>query len=114
MERLLDLVQRLRLHLDERELDVVLDVGLGALHRVQHTLVRVVRPFGSHVADLLLDLLHDLAAALLEDALEFRISIPVHLTAGRLMNAHMNPSFPDDPQIFAGSLCKASASYEIH
>src|SRR5438034_6299186 len=32
-ECVVDLVQRLRLHLDQRKLDVLLDVGLGALDR---------------------------------------------------------------------------------
>ena len=35
-ERVVDLVERLGLHLDERELDVFLDVGFGALDRVEH------------------------------------------------------------------------------
>src|SRR5207237_9852677 len=40
-ERLVDLVERLRLHLDERELDVFLDVDLGALALVEHVVLLV-------------------------------------------------------------------------
>ena len=55
-ERLLDLVERLRLHLDEGELDIVLNVRLGALGRVEHALGRAVGALRAHVADLFLHL----------------------------------------------------------
>src|SRR5262252_4726555 len=35
-ERIVDLVERLRLHLDERQLDVFLDIGLRAFDGVEH------------------------------------------------------------------------------
>src|SRR4051794_20349471 len=91
MERLLDLVQRLRLHLDQGELDLVLDVGLGTLGRVEDPGCRVVRALGPDVADLALDLVHDFLPALLENARESRVTIPIHLPPRRFMNFHMSP-----------------------
>src|SRR5688500_8536299 len=91
VKRLFDLVQRLRLHLDERELDIVLNIGFRALGGVEDTLIRIVRSLGADVADLALDLVHDLAAPLLEDPLEFGVPIPVHLSARSLgsSNSHI-------------------------
>src|SRR3712207_8923506 len=54
------------------DLDVVLDVGLGALDRVEHAGVRVIGPLGADVADLALDLVHDLAPTLFENRSEER------------------------------------------
>jgi hypothetical protein len=65
-------VERLGLHLDQRELDVVLDVGLGRLGGVQH-------PWLSPKAltartSRMLDLAEDLPfAAFLEDTLQLRV-----------------------------------------
>src|SRR3954471_3771916 len=70
---LFDLVEGFRLHLDERELNLVLDVQFGTLCGVQHALARVARTLGTDIAHAPLDLAHDLAAALLEDSLEFVI-----------------------------------------
>src|SRR6188768_2064578 len=70
-KRFFYLIQRLRLHLDEGEFDFILNVQLGAFRRVQHALPRVASAFRANVAHAPLDFVHDLAAALLEDALEF-------------------------------------------
>src|SRR5688572_5971246 len=93
-ERLLDLGQRLSLHLDEREFDVILDVRLGCLGSVEHAARRAVGPFAAHVTDLLVNLAHDLAAALFENPPQFRVAIAVHLSPGGLINAHMSPLLP--------------------
>ena len=79
-ERVVDLVERLRLHLDERELDVFLDVGFGALDRVEH-LVQLAAPGAlfADVAHLALDLGLNLATALVEHLLQFGIASPRHL-----------------------------------
>src|SRR4051795_6481683 len=71
MQRFVDPVERFRLHLDEGEFDLVLDVQLGALRGVQDPLARVAGAFRAHVAHASLDFAYDLAAALLEDSLEF-------------------------------------------
>src|SRR6476661_222558 len=57
-ERVVDLVQRLRLHLDQRELDLVLDVGLGALDGVEHLVLLAGAPaaLGANIAHLTLHL----------------------------------------------------------
>ena len=75
-QRLLDLVERLGLHLDQRELDVVLDVRLGGLGRVEHAVRRVVRALAPDVPNLALHRAHDLAPALLEDVLQLRVTVP--------------------------------------
>src|SRR5262245_23119754 len=63
-QRFVDLVERLALHLNERELDVFLNVDFGALALVEHiALLAAVR---AHVANSALNLGHQLAAAVLE------------------------------------------------
>ena len=42
-------------------------------------------------AGLALDLVHDFLTALLENAREFRVTIPIHLPTRRFMNFHMSP-----------------------
>src|SRR3954469_15349785 len=64
-KRLLDLVQRLGLHLDERELDLVLNIELGGFSRVEHTLDAAARALRAHIAHAPLHLTHHLATALL-------------------------------------------------
>src|SRR4029450_3334515 len=90
-EGLFDLRERFRLHLDEGELDVILDVRLGRLGRVAHAVGWAGGPLGTDRADLLVHGAHDLAAAFLEDVLELRIPIPIHLTSWRIIDAHMIP-----------------------
>src|SRR5690349_19556154 len=53
MKRVVDLVERFRLHLDQRELEIFLNVGLGALDRVEH-FVQLAAPgaFLAHAAHL--------------------------------------------------------------
>ena len=46
-ESLLDLVERLRLHLDQGELDVVLDIRFGGFRGVEHPVRRTVRALRS-------------------------------------------------------------------
>src|SRR5262245_50083704 len=74
-ERIVDLVQRLRLHLNERELEVFLDVSLGALDGVEHV-VELAAPgaFLADAAHLALNLGLNLPAPILEHALQFRIT----------------------------------------
>ena len=77
-QRVVDLVQRLRLHLDQRELDVVLDVGFRALDRVEH-LVQLAAPgaLGAHVAHLTLHFGLDFTTTVFEHPLQFGITGPV-------------------------------------
>src|SRR5204863_2324413 len=71
-ERLVDLVERLRFHLDEREFDVLLNVDFRALALVENiTLLATVSP---HVANFALHFAQQLAAALLEHLLQFVIA----------------------------------------
>src|SRR6188472_1372145 len=59
-ERGVDLVQRLRLHLDQRKSDLVLDVYLGALTLIEHvSLERAVDP---RITNFGLNFVHQLAA----------------------------------------------------
>jgi len=71
-ERVIDLVERLRLHLNESQLDVFLDVGLGTLDIVQHVVqFAAPRPLGSHMAHLALDFGVNLTPPVIEHLLEF-------------------------------------------
>src|SRR6185436_20607462 len=74
-ERLFDLVQRLGLHLDERKLDVILDVSLGRFGRIEDALALAIRTFRPHVPDLLLDFAQDFPSALLENLLKFGMAL---------------------------------------
>src|SRR5213078_2495400 len=93
-QRFVDLVQRLRLHLDQREFDLVLNIQLRALGRVEHALDGAARALRAHVAHPALDLTHDFAAALLEDALQLVVPNRVHRLPSlcRVMTAHMTPT----------------------
>src|SRR5204863_3665387 len=74
-QRIVDLVERLGLHLDESELDVILDVGLGALDRVEDfVLLAAPRAFGPNIAHLAFDLGLDFAPTLLEHSLQLAVS----------------------------------------
>src|SRR6476661_6730741 len=66
-QSLFDLVQRLRFHLDQRELDLVLNICFGALGGVQNPLGRAVGALGPHVPNLLLNLVHDFTPALFQN-----------------------------------------------
>ena len=81
------------------ELDVVLDVGFGGLCRVEHAVRRAVGALAPHVANLVVNLTDDLASTLLENPLELRIAIAIHLAARRFMNAHISsaPFLPPCP-----------------
>src|SRR6185312_4132405 len=88
-QRFVDLAQRLGLHLDERELDLVLDVRLGALGGVEHTLNAAARALSADVTHPLLHLTHHLAAAILEDLLQLRVPVWIHLFfVGGLISTH--------------------------
>jgi hypothetical protein len=78
-ERLFDLVQRLGLHLDEGQLDIVLDIGFGRLGGIQHALAFARRAHRPHVADFLLHFAQDLPPTLLENPLQLGIAIPGHV-----------------------------------
>src|SRR5262249_35751241 len=88
-ERLVDLVERLGLHLDQGEFDLVLNIELGALRGIEHALDDVVRALSTHPAHPALDLAHDLAAALFEDRLELVVSLRGHLFPW-VMSGHMS------------------------
>ena len=69
-ERFVDLVERFRLHLDQRQLDVFLDVDFGGLALIHH-FVRLLRAVGADAANLPLHFGDELALTLLEHVLEF-------------------------------------------
>src|SRR6187401_1781373 len=73
-QRFANLGQRLRLHLNQGELDVVLDVRFGGFGRVKHALCLARGPIGPDVAHLLLDLVRDFTTTFLEDPLELGVS----------------------------------------
>src|SRR5450759_5491019 len=93
-EGLVDLAERFGLHLDEREFDLILNVHLGALRGVQDALDGAPRAFGAHVAHPALHFAHNLAPALFEDLLQLVVAPAFHVLFGRLLTAHMRPSFP--------------------
>ena len=68
-KRLVDLVERLGLHLNQRKLDVLLDIDLGALAIVENVTV----PLGPNVAHSALKVAHQLSAAVLKHLFEFVI-----------------------------------------
>src|SRR4029434_2681875 len=68
------LVERFRLHLDQRELDILLDIDLGALALVQNVSFLVaIRP---GVANLLVYRVQQLPTAILEHFLQLVIAAP--------------------------------------
>src|SRR6185369_136722 len=71
-QRRVDLGECLRLHLNERELDVFLNVDLGALALIQH--VAFFAALSPDVANLSLDRIQQFAAALFEHLLELVIA----------------------------------------
>jgi hypothetical protein len=73
-QRFFNPVQGLRLHLDQGEFDIVLDIRFRRLSRIQHALPLAETAFGPHVTHLLLHLGQDLATAFLEDLLELDVS----------------------------------------
>ena len=98
-ERLVDLVERLRLHLDEGELDVFLDVDFGALALVEH--LAVLAAVGPHVANPALHLVHQLAAAVLEHLLQ--LVVPALFAAAFVfVVVAMMPAAPSMPSVWRG------------
>jgi hypothetical protein len=91
VERLFDLVKGLGFHLNEGEFDLILDVGFRALGSVQNAGRGIVGALSTNVPDFALYLIHYFATALLENTRELRVTIPIHLSARRLMNIHMIP-----------------------
>src|SRR5215470_12681751 len=73
-ERIVDLVERLGLHLNEREFDVVLDVGLGALDGIEDLVLAAHRRFRADVANLSLNFRLDLAPAVFEHLFQLVIT----------------------------------------
>jgi DnaK suppressor protein len=71
-ERFVDFVQRFRLHLDERELDIFLDIDFRRFTRVEDLMV-LIGTLGANVTDLALNFVHDLALALDEHPLQIVI-----------------------------------------
>src|SRR5580765_1631164 len=69
-QRLVDLVERLGLHLDQGELDVLLDGGLAALAGVEHLVHLGLVGLGADTADLALHFAEDFTPTVLEDLLE--------------------------------------------
>src|SRR5438034_3423999 len=112
-QRVVDLVERLRLHLDERELDVLLNVGLGALHGVEH-FVELAAPgaLSSHVAHFALNLGLNLALALLEHPLELAIAGSRRLVASCLLD-FPHDAAPSYAQPFGPRLCVVRHANEL-
>ena len=81
-----DLVQRFRFHLDQRELDLFLDVDLGALALVEH--LALLGDVGPRVANLALNFVHQLAAAVLEHLPQFVIPASVRRCHGLRRRRH--------------------------
>src|SRR5262245_49639861 len=104
-DRVVDLVERLRLHLDEREFQIFLNIRLGALNRVEH-LVQLPAPsaFLADAANLALDLRVKLPTPTVEHLLEFGVAGPGHFRLRRrFLNifvchhrfvCHLRRSFP--------------------
>src|SRR5438105_10394344 len=95
-ERVVDLIERLGLHLDERELDVFLDVGFRALDGIIN--FGQLRDFAGRadIAHLALNLGLQFAPTTLEHLLEFAItSRPAGLAGFRIHPLHdAAPSVP--------------------
>ena len=67
-QRGVNLVERLRLHLNQREFDVVLSIDLGALCCVEHITVRDT--VAAHVTNLVLHVVHEFRASTFENRVE--------------------------------------------
>ena len=78
LQRLGDLVQGLCLHLQQGELDIVLDVGFGILGVVPDIVQRRRGTLRPHVPHLVLNLADDLEASRLQNALELIVASLVH------------------------------------
>jgi len=97
-ERIVDLVERFRLHLDEGELDVFLDVGLRTLDRVQDLVeLSAPGPFGPDIPHLALHFGMQLVPALIEHLPQLCISRPGRGPVGVLTVPHDCPSFLQCP-----------------
>src|SRR3954468_13537040 len=76
-QRVVDLVEGLGLHLDEGELQLFLDVGFGALDRIEHFVqLAAPRAFFAHAAHLALDFSLQLATTIIEHRLQVRVAGP--------------------------------------
>src|SRR4029453_6153293 len=73
-ERVVDLVERLGLHLDKCEFDVVLNIALRALDRGENLVLAAHRRFRTDVANLALDFRLDLPPTLFQHLPEFVIA----------------------------------------
>src|SRR5581483_9245249 len=83
---IVDLVQRFGLHLDERELDVFLDVRFGAFDRIEHFVeLAAPRALFADAAHLALDFRLQLSPTVLEHLLQFRIASPGDSLLSRLL-----------------------------
>src|SRR5687768_15867673 len=105
-KRFLDLREGLRFHLNQRELDVVLNIRFGRLSRVEHPVSRAVGALAADVPNLVLHRTHDLAAALFQNPPQFRVPFPLHLPARRFIDAHDEsaPSVSAGPPVIVASL----------
>src|SRR5207248_6867505 len=114
-KRFVDLIERFRLHLNQGELDFVLDVGLGALGGVEHALDGASGALRADVPHALLDFAHDFAAALLENILQLGVASTIHLFPGSVMTVHMSATPFVRPLSLPlsklGALCNEFASY---
>ena len=77
-KRIVDLGERLGLHLNQRKLDVFLNIGLGAFARVQDFVHLAPRISFALIPDAALHFAQDLLAALLEHPLQIGIAGLVH------------------------------------
>src|SRR4029453_16323290 len=86
-QRVFYLVERLGLHLNERQLDVFLDVGFRALDGVEDLgLLAAPRSLGPDIAHLALDLCPQFRPALYKHLLELGIARPSHLRSVGLLD----------------------------
>src|SRR2546423_674396 len=94
-----DFIERLRLHLDERELDVFLNVGLGALDGVEHFVeLAAPRALFADAAHLALHLSLNLAPTVVEHLLQFDIARLGHpLFRARLLSVLHTAPPPSPP-----------------
>ena len=75
-QRLFDLVERLRLHLDECKLDVILNVGFRRFGGVEDPHTLTLGSLGADVPHLVLDFAQNLPPTLFKNVLEFGVAIP--------------------------------------
>src|SRR5947207_5520185 len=107
-QRVVDLVQSLRLHLDESEFEILLDIGFSALDCIEHLVeLAAPRPLFPNPAHLSLHLGLDFTSTRLKHLLQFGIAGLRHpLFRSRLLNV-LHQAAPSSPSIKM-ALCAAN------